>query len=75
MKDIFKTSEECNSSRKCTVLSVFDDMMANIISNEKLNKIETELFIRRRKLKIYTVFVKKYFSVPNNFREFLTNCI
>ena len=37
-------------SRKCNVLIVFDDMIADMISNKKLNPIVTELFIRRRKL-------------------------
>ena len=39
-------------------------------SNKKLNPIVTELFIRRRKLKIYLVFItQSYFAVmkiPNN---------
>ena len=33
---------------KCNVLTVFDDLIANIISSKKKNHIVTELYIRRR---------------------------
>ena len=32
------------------ILTVFDDMIADIINNKKLNSIVTELFLRGRKL-------------------------
>ena len=35
----------------------FDDMIAGMLSNKKLNKIVTELFIRGRKLNISLVFI------------------
>ena len=35
---------------------VFDDMIANMLSNKKLIPIVTELFIRGRKLNISFVF-------------------
>ena len=35
-------------------------MIVDIISNEKLNQIVTELFIRGRKLNISTVFISQY---------------
>ena len=48
---------------------VFDDMIADMLSNEKLNPIVTELFIRGRKLNISLVFItQSYFSVPKNIR-------
>ena len=34
-------------------------MVADIVNNEKLNPIVTELFIRGRKLKISIVFITK----------------
>ena len=52
MQDVFKNSEEYNLEPKRKVLIVFDDMIAHIISNKKLNPIVTELFIRGRKLNI-----------------------
>ena len=36
----------CNPNKKRIMLIVFDDMIANTLSNEKLNLIVTDLFIR-----------------------------
>ena len=36
---------------------VFDDMIADIFSSEKLNPVVTELFIRGRKLNISIAFI------------------
>ena len=48
---------------------VFDDIIAHMISNTKLNPIITELCIRGRKLNISLVFVtQSYFPVPKNLR-------
>ena len=50
-------------------MTVFDDMIADIIHNRKLNSIVTELFIRRRKLNISLVFItQSYFKVPKDVR-------
>ena len=38
------------------ILIVFDDMIADMIHNKKLNSTVTELFIRGRKLNISLVF-------------------
>ena len=52
---------------KRKVLIVFDDMMADMISNPKCSQIVTELFIRERKLNISTVFItQSYFAVPKD---------
>ena len=46
---------------------VFDDMIADILNNKKLNPVVTELFIRGRKLNISFIFVTQfYFAVPKN---------
>ena len=37
LQDVCKTIEDYNPRRKCNVLIVFDDMIAHIISNKKLN--------------------------------------
>ena len=43
---------------------VFDDMIADVVNNKKLNSIVTELFIRGRKLNIFLVFVmQSHFKV------------
>ena len=66
MDDIYKNIEIYNPKKKRRILIVFDDMIADILSNEKLNPIVTELFNRERKLNISLVF--SYFAVPNNIR-------
>ena len=64
-----KTLKSTNSGRTCNVFVVCDDMIADLISNTKLKQIVTELFIRRTKLNIFTVFImQSYFSVPRDFR-------
>ena len=51
------------------ILFVFDDMIADTLSNKTLNPIVTELFIRVRKLSISLVFItQSYFAVPKNIR-------
>ena len=65
--DIYKDIEECNPNKQRKELIVFDDMIAYMLSNEKLNPIVTELFITGRKLNIYFVFItQSYFAVPKN---------
>ena len=55
--------------KKIKKIIVFDDMIANIIYNKKLNSIVTELFIRGRKLNISLVFITQwYFKVPKDVR-------
>ena len=50
-------------------MTVFDDMIANMINNKKLNSIVTELFIRGRKLNISLVLIaQSYFEIPKNIR-------
>ena len=46
MKNVFKNIEDYNPGKKRKALIVFDDMIAGMINNKKLNKIVTELFIR-----------------------------
>ena len=52
MEDVYKNIEDYNPMKKRKVLTVFDDMIADMISNNKLNPIVTDLFIRGRKLNI-----------------------
>ena len=49
MGDICKGIEEYNPNKKCKILIVFDDMIADMLCNEKLNPVVTKLFIRGRK--------------------------
>ena len=55
--------------KKRKVLIVFDDMIADMINNKKLNPIVTELFTADRKLDISIVFItESYFKVPKDVR-------
>ena len=69
MDDIYKNIEEYNPNKKRKTLIVFDDVIADILSNKRRNPIVTELFIKGRKLKIRFVSIaQSYFSVPKNIR-------
>ena len=69
MDDVYKNIGEYTPSRKRKILIVFDDMIADIMTNKKFQAIIKVLFIRCRKLNISLVFItQSYFSVPKNFR-------
>ena len=65
MDDAYKNIEEYNPNRERKILIVFDEMVADMLSNKQLNPLVTELFIRGRKLNISLVFIKQsYFAIP-----------
>ena len=67
MRDVYKNIDECNPDKENKIAIVFDDMIADMICNKKLNSIVTELFIRGRKLNIPLVFItQSYFKVPKD---------
>ena len=69
MGDVYKNIDKYNIDKERKILIVFDDMIADIIENKKLNSIVTELFIRGRKSNISLVFIiQSYFKVPNDVR-------
>ena len=69
MDNIYKNIEEYNPNKKRKILIVFDDIIADMLSNKKLNPIVTELFIRGRKLDISLAFItQSYFAVPKNIK-------
>ena len=49
--------EEHNPNRKRKILMIFDDTIADMLSNKKFNPVVTELLIRRRRLNISLVFI------------------
>ena len=68
-QDVYKNIDEYNTDKERKILIVFDDMIADMINNKKLNSIVTELFIRGRKLNISLVFItQSYFKVPKDVR-------
>ena len=55
--DVYENINDYNSSRKRKILIVFDDVIADIVTNKKFKSIIKELFIRCRKLNISLVFI------------------
>ena len=69
LDDVYENIHDYNSSRKGKILIVFDDMIADIMTNKTFQAIIKELFIRCRKLNISLVFTtQSYFSVPKDVR-------
>ena len=66
---VYKNIDEYNPDKENKILIVFDDMIADMIHNKKINSIVTESFIRGRKLNISLVFItQSYFKVPKDVR-------
>ena len=62
--------EEYNPNKKRKILMVFDDTISDMLSNEKLNPIITDLSITGRKLNISIAFItESYFAVSKNIRR------
>ena len=70
MNDIYKKIRQYNSNKKLQILTVFDDMITDMLSNRKINPLRTELFITGRKLSISFFFItQSYFAAPKNIRR------
>ena len=69
MDDIHKNIKEYNPNNEHIILVVFLDMIADTLSNKKLNRIVDELFIRCRKLIFsFVLMAQFYFAVSKNIR-------
>ena len=67
--DAYEHIHDYNPSRKRKILIVFDDTIADIMTNTKFQAIIKELFVRCRKLNISLVFIRQsYFSVTKDVR-------
>ena len=63
-------------TEKEEILIVFDDVIADIMTNKKFQAIIKELFIRCRKLNSSLVFITQpYFSVPKDVRLNSRHCL
>ena len=62
--DVYENLEDYNPTKKRRVLILFDDMIADMESSEKLIPIVTQLFLRGRKLNISLVFISILFQSP-----------
>ena len=68
-QDVYKNTDKYNINKEHKILIIFDDTIADMINNKKLNSIVTELFIRGRKLNISLVFIiESYFKVLKDVR-------
>ena len=57
--------EKYNPNKKRKILIVFDNIIADMLTNKKFNLVLTELFIRGRKLNISLIFIiQSYFYLP-----------
>ena len=69
MRDVYKNINNYNLDKENKILIVFDDMIADVINNKKLNSLVTELFIMGRKQNISLVFItQSYLKVPKDVR-------
>ena len=69
MHDVYKNIDDYKSNKESKILIVFDDMIADMIHNEILNSVVTELLIGGRKLNISLVFItQSYFKIPKDVR-------
>ena len=69
MDNVYDNINDYNASRKRKTLIIFDDMIADVMTNKKIQAIIKELSIRCRKLNISLVFITQCsFSVPKNIR-------
>ena len=76
MDDVYENIDDYNPNRKGKILIVFDDIIADIVTNKKFPAVIKELFIRCRKLNISLIFItQSYFSVPKDVRLNSTYCL
>ena len=69
MDDVYNNIDKYNTKRKRKILTAFDNMIADIMTNKNFLAIIKEPFFRCRKLKISLVFItQSYFSVPKDVR-------
>ena len=69
MDNAFSNIDDYNANRKRRILIVFDDMIADIMTNKNFKSFIKELFIRCRKLNISIVFItQSYFRTPKDAR-------
>ena len=66
MQGVYKYIEEYNPNTMQQILLIFDDMIAGIIFNQKLNPVVTKIYIRGRKLNIFLFLLHNYtLKYPN----------
>ena len=67
--EVCENIDDYKPNRQRKILTVFDDMIADIMTNKTFQAIIKELFSRCIKLNIFLVFItQSYFSVPKDVR-------
>ena len=64
---IFIKTLKNTTHKKRKILIVFDDLVADMLNNKKLDPIITELFIRGRQLNIFFFITQYYFVVKKKY--------
>ena len=57
MDDVYENIEQYDPDKEHKTLIVFDDMVADMLSNKKLDPTVTKLLFRSRKLNIFFLFL------------------
>lgn len=69
INDNYYSTEEENLGKRQKVLIIFDDMIVDMISDQKTHSVVNELFMRGSKLNISFVFITQtHFPVPKEIR-------
>ena len=56
MHDVYKNIDEYNVDKDRKILIVFDDMIADMINNKKLNSIVNRIVYQRSEIKYFSGF-------------------
>ena len=76
MNEVYENIDKYNPIRKRKILILFDDIIADIMTNKTFQAMIKELFIKCRKLNISHLFLTQYyFSVPkfkSKFTHYMT---
>ena len=69
MHDVYKNINDYNPDKEKKILIDFNDMIADMINNKKLNLIVTKLFTSDRKFNIsLAIITQPYIKVPKDVR-------
>ena len=73
MDDIYKNNEEFNPNKKRNILIIFDYMIADMLSNKKIDPIVTELF-KIKNFNFSCFYYAILFRCSKNIRLNSTHC-
>ena len=75
MNDVYENINDYHLNRKRKILILFDDMIADIMTNKKFQAIIKDLFIRCRKLNISLVFITQSFFLSQKMSDYIQHII